>query len=245
MLTSEGKDGVFWGLLRMSILAKAKCQAWPGRQTLPCVTGNSCVKVDRNPSELPANAKAQTMSRCAYFEHDYVNSTIHVLAPASGRIYYPRSRRRMLPERWPGGRRCNNLALWRFGSGSVLNFGERQDPSTRPTCTLSKYAILTNLPTCRQRVCERASPHTKILGGRFAVALRLTVVVGPGIGLAGRNIKTANPGRSGPSRRSAAGSNTVAHHRRYGWTWILDRVSGLLPQALPRPGSPWDWVPLF
>ena len=30
---------------------------------------------------------------------------------------------------------------------------------------------------------------------------------GPGIGLAVRNIEAANPGRSGPFRRSAAGSN--------------------------------------
>ena len=67
------------------------------------------------------------------------------------------------------------------------------------------YAILTNLPTCRQRASERL--YTLNIGGRFAVALRLTVVVSPGIGLAGKNINATNPGRSGPSRRSAAGNN--------------------------------------
>ena len=66
--------------------------------------------------------------------------------------------------------------------------------------------MLANLPARRQRVWKRASPHVRYKR-RFAIALRLPSSGGPGIGLAVRNIKAANPGRSGPSRRSAAGSN--------------------------------------
>ena len=43
----------------------------------------------------------------------------------------------------------------------------------------------------------------------------LSSLGGPGIGLAVRNIEAANPGRSGPSRRSAAGSN-ACHQVRVG-----------------------------
>ena len=68
MLTSEGKDGVFWDLLRMSILAKAKCQAWVGGKPYRALPAIHAVKVDRKPSELPGYAKAKTMSRRVYFD---------------------------------------------------------------------------------------------------------------------------------------------------------------------------------